>query len=641
MCGFTIAILNKHSVARYDITTKIRRSLENISHRGPDSTNILINGAVTFGHCRLSIIDLDVRSNQPLTSEGNRYHIVFNGEIYNYLDLKLELDNWKFQTKSDTEVILAAYDKWGMACFSRFVGQFAVCIFDVRKNQLVFSRDMMGEKPLYVHSNENGLFYSSEIRGLMPFFTKIPKIKFSAFNDYLHYQYIPEPDCIIESITKIEAGSIVSVDLNTMMSRHETFWSWQTPKIDTSPVSFPEIEKQIRTAVEYSLVADVPIALGLSAGLDSAAIALFAKESGKDLATYTIGYPGKPSYDERDGARLLSKHLGLQNVQVEIDPDDFVDSFEQYCNALSEPIADTAGYGHYIVPKTIAKYGHKVMLSGIGGDELFWGYEWTRLAVLFEELVRFRSPEAVVKLLRKAPKLLKFIFMMSRSRKVPETLRPYFRLLFTSLVCTTPKDQSMFMGISGAPEFTSLINTGINYYPDIEGKVPCVYRHTKNIISTAMESHEIIINLLCKLNRTWLISNCVQLADTLSMSNSIESRAPFLNSNLIKTMLAYNTQNRPDRQGGKSVLRRVMENKLPEEILHRPKSGFVTPVAKWIDLLEERYAELVNNGKLVDQGIIKKDFFKIYDPNNITLHTKYRIILLEQWYSNLIKRYAC
>ena len=195
-------------------------------------------------------------------------------------------------------------------------------------------------------------------------------------------------------------------------------------------------------------MADVPIALGLSAGLDSSAIAVYAKEAGCDLSTFTIGYPGKPSYDERDGATILAKHLGLKNKQVEIDPDQFVGDFPTYVNALSEPIADTAGFGHYIVPKTIAEHGHKVMLSGIGGDEIFWGYEWTRLAIKFDEIIKINPPEGIIKLFSKSPKLLKAILLLSKIRKVPERLRQYFRLLHTFLVRETPRDQSMFMGIS-------------------------------------------------------------------------------------------------------------------------------------------------------------------------------------------------
>jgi asparagine synthase (glutamine-hydrolysing) len=292
------------------------------------------------------------------------------------------------------------------------------------------------------------------------------------------------------------------------------------------------------------------------------------------------------------------------------------------------------------VPKTIAENGYKVMLSGIGGDEIFWGYEWTRLAIQFEETTRFSAPEVIVNFLRHTPNLMKLIFNLSRSRKVPATLRPYFRLLYTWLVSTTPPDQAMFMGISGAPEFTSQLDVGVSYYPDFRKTkdIHCVYRHTKNI-NTNDAGDNLIIDLLSKLNRTWLISNCVQLADTVSMSNSIESRSPFLNANLIKTMLAYNTQNRSDRQGSKMVLRQIMENKLPKKIVNRPKSGFVTPVAKWVNLLEKKYENLLANGKLVELGLIRPNFFKIYDSRNVTLHTKYRLILLEIWYSNLLKKY--
>jgi len=569
-----------------------------------------------------------------------RYKIVFNGEIYNYRELKSSLKDWEFQTSSDTEVILAAYKEWGASCFGRFIGQFAVCIFDRKENRITIARDMMGEKPLYIHTNSDGIFCSSEIRGLLPFLMERPTINASAFNDYLHYQYVPEPGSIIDNILKVTPGEIVSIDVTSLEMTKDTFWNWCVPKVDKRRVTISDIEQQLRSAVNYSLVADVPVALGLSAGLDSAAIAVFAKEAGTELSTYTIGYPNKPAYDERDAAGMLARHLGLKNTQVEIDPDNFTDNFENYCNALSEPIADTAGYGHYLVPKTIAEYGHKVMLSGIGGDELFWGYEWTRFAVQYQQQIKFNAPSVVVDMLRSTPRLLKLIFMMSRSRRVPAKLKPYFRLLYTMLVRTTPKDQTMFMGISGAPEFTTQIDVGGGFFPDT-GRMrdlKSVYRHTENITDVSSTA-DIIVELLSKLNRTWLISNCVQLADTVSMANSIESRSPFLNPNLIKTMLSSNIQHQADARSSKAVLRKILANKLPKKLLNRPKSGFVTPVAKWVDLLEQKYAGAVEDGVLVEQGLIKKGFFNLRDVRNVTLHTKYRLILLEKWYSNLVNKY--
>ena len=640
MCGLTVAVFRDGARDTSAAISKMEKSLRNISHRGPDASKVTSYGAVTLGHCRLSIIDLAERSNQPMSDVDGRYHIVFNGEIYNYREIKSSINDWEFQTSSDTEVILAAYKEWGNSCFSRFIGQFAVCIFDRIENKITVARDMMGEKPLYIHANSDGVFFSSEIRGLLPFLIERPTINASAFNDYLHYQYIPEPESIIDNVSKVTPGEIVSLDVVKLEMTKNTFWNWYAPKIDERRVTIQDIEQQLKSAVNYSLVADVPVALGLSAGLDSAAIAVFAKQAGVELSTYTIGYPNKPEYDERDAAGMLATHLGLKNVQVEIDPDNFTDNFENYCNALSEPIADTAGYGHYLVPKTIGEYGHKVMLSGIGGDELFWGYEWTRFAIQYERQVKFNTPSLVVDLLRSTPRILKLIFMMSRSRKVPAKLKPYFRLLYTMLVRTTPKDQTMFMGISGAPEFTTQIDVGCGFFPETErmSDLKSVYRHTENITAAATKT-DFIVELLSKLNRTWLISNCVQLADTVSMANSIESRSPFLNPNLIKTMLSYNIQHETDVRVSKSVLRKILANKLPKELLNRPKSGFVTPVAKWVDLLEQKYADAVDDGVLVEQGLINKGFFNLKEFRNVTLHTKYRLILLEKWYSNLINKY--
>lgn len=643
MCGFTISI---NKIITDTLHTKFRKSLDNIAHRGPDANNIVDLGNVTLGHVRLSIIDLSSRSNQPFVSADNSYYIVFNGEIYNYKELKSELNSWKYQTESDTEVILAAYSKWGVSCFERFIGQFSVVIYDKLKKRLVISRDRMGEKPLFFYSNEQGLFFSSEIKGLLPFLSQGPAIDLSAFNDYLHYQYVPEPGCIISGIHKIEAGTTTTYDVITLQKTIFSFWSWRHPELIDKPelinkkVNITDIEKSLVKSIEHSLVSDVPVAIGLSAGLDSAAIAYYAKNAGSDLVSFTVGYSQKPSYDERDGAAFIAKYIGIKNHNVEISPNDFMINFSSYCAAMSEPIADAAGYGHYIVPKTIAARGYKVMLSGIGGDELFWGYEWTRLAVLYNQIVKFSTPSSILGLFRSQRKLLNLIFALSKTSKSPQLLRPYFRLLYTFLVNNTPKNQGMFMGISGAPEFTSAVDVGVGYYGSamLDANLKDPFRYTEDIENVHENSGIALLSILSKLNRTWLMSNSVQLSDSLSMASSIEARSPFLNSDLIKTALIFNIQNGVDPKG-KSVLKKILSDKLPMEFINRPKSGFVVPISLWVSQLEKNFGSQVNDGFLVRCGLLKKDFFNLKENRNITIHTKYRIVLLELWYSNLLSLY--
>ncbi len=637
MCGFTISI---NKVIQDNLHSKFRKSLDNIAHRGPDASNIVDLGKVTLGHVRLSIIDLSSRSNQPFVSAENSYYIVFNGEIYNYKQLKSELNGWDYQTESDTEVILAAYSKWGVGCFERFIGQFSIVIYDRPKNKIVISRDRMGEKPLFFYSNEKGLYFSSEIKGLVPFLSQAPSIDASAFNDYLHYQYVPEPECIISDIHKIEAGTITTYDVLSLKKTVRNYWSWQYPELIDKEIKVIDIENALVKSIEYSLVSDVPVAIGLSAGLDSAAIAYYAKNAGCDLVSFTVGYSQKPVYDERDGAAYIAKYIGIKNHEVEISPNDFMTNFSSYCTNSSEPIADAAGYGHYIVPKTIADHGYKVMLSGIGGDELFWGYEWTRLAVLYNRVVNCRPPSAILDLFKSQRKLLNLIFALSKTSKSPQALRPYFRLLYTFLVNNTPKKQEMFMGISGAPEFTSLVNVGEGYYGAamMEKNLNNPFRYTKDIEGVEENPEFTLLNILSKLNRTWLMSNSVQLSDSLSMASSIEARSPFLNSDLIKTALTYNVQNGVDLKG-KSILRKILSEKLPIDFINRPKSGFVVPIGSWVSQLEKNYGDQVNNGCLVRYGLLKKDFFNLKENRNITIHTKYRVVLLELWYSNLLNLY--
>jgi len=635
MCGITVSI--NFSVLDF-AREKFNKSLALISHRGPDTQNIIDYGIVTLAHARLSIIDLFARSNQPMTSNCGKYAIVFNGEIYNYKKLRYELSDWDFKTESDTEVILASFKKWDINCFEKFIGPFAIVIYDRESQKIIIARDRMGEKPLFCFQNKAGIYFSSEIKGLVPFFDSEPKINKSAFDDYLHYQYVPEPDTIVDGVTKVVAGSVIEYELRSFSRTDNEFWSWSNPNLQQKNISIHDVENCLKTAVQSSLVSDVPLSIGLSAGLDSATIAYFAKEAGVDLTSFTVGYKNRPSYDERSGASDIANYFGIKNYSVEINLDDFSDNFLTFVSSLSEPIADAAGYGHYLVPKVISEHGFKVMFTGIGGDELFWGYEWTRLAVLYKEnLGNFRINGRLSQYITEQKKLLKFIFILSRTRKIPQIIRPYIRLLYTLLTNKTPQDQGMFMGISGAPEFTTLLSVGKDYYGpamiDINNNV---YKHSMDI---SQDEQDIALNVLLKLNRTWLISNSVQLSDSLSMSMGVESRAPFLNPDLVTCMLQYNTTNRSDLEGGKSILKKIMHNKLPDNFLNRPKSGFVTPIGSWVKALELKFGAQIDGGNLVKNGLIKKNFFQICKSENITLHTKYRMILLELWYENLLKNY--
>jgi len=633
MCGLTVSI---NIVREEEILLNFDKSLDNISHRGPDAYKVIDLDKVTLGHARLSIIDPSPRSNQPFLSNDKSCYIVFNGEIYNYKDLKSELQGWNFKTESDTEVILAAYSKWGIDCFNRFVGQFAIAIYDIPQNKLVVSRDRMGEKPLYYHLNEKGLYFSSEIKGLLPFLNEKPSINLSAFDDYLHYQYVPEPDSIISNVYKVEAGTILEYDILSLKKNVTSFWSWdRLSQIDDKNIQISDIEKSLEDSIVLSLVSDVPIAMGLSAGLDSSAIAYYAKKNGIDLVSFTIGYPGKPAYDERDGATLIAEHIGIKNFQVEVNPNEFTGNFFKYCSELSEPIADAAGYGHYMVPKTISDYGYKVMLTGIGGDELFWGYEWTRLAILYEKIINLKINNSIISVIKTQKKILSLIWMLSKTSKSPSFSRPYFRILHAMLVNTTPKNQGMFMGISGAPEFTSLVSVGNNYFGHaMKDYYSDPYRHTRDL-----NSKNQVINILSKLNKTWLTSNSIQLSDSVSMASSVESRSPFLNPNLIKKMLSYNINNKISLSEGKIVLKKILEDKLPKSFIDRPKSGFVVPIGAWVNSLEKDFSSQINNGFLVELGLIKKNFLNFNNNPNITIHTKYRIILLELWFLNIVDLY--
>lgn len=592
MCGIAGLIDFENSINVKHLA-KMRIALK---HRGPDGEGSDIEKQVGLTMRRLSIIDVK-GGNQPLFNEDKTISIIGNGEIYNFVELRKDLEKLghKTRTKSDIELAVHAYEEWGIKkAIQKFRGQFALAIHDKKKNLVILVRDRIGEKPLYFTHRGNKFAFASEVKALLtlPWIDKT--IDYSAIDDYMHYYYVPEPKTAFQDIYKLPSGHFMTINIkNGKGPRHiqkiTKYWDAKDIKINLVGDPTQKIKKEFAKACELTLRSDVPIGISLSGGIDSGSILAFCAPKYRNLQAFSIGYEGTPKTDEREMAKNLARKFGVKFNQIEIKTKDVVKYFPTLVKSMDDPIADIAGHAIYAVSKLARQKGVKVLLGGVGGDELFWGYPSTISATI--ENVK-NSKKSLFNFFQKRH----FIF------KNPD-----------------PKATGFLISNLYSKEFRSQIdkNNFLKYLMPIKQK----------------SRLEIAKHSLALTRDLWLKSDVITLSDRLSMANSIELRSPFLDYKLMEVTLSSKENLLGFTLSPKYWFRKAMKNVLTKEILDRPKQGFTPPVADWIAGINKNYAKLLKNGFLVQSGILDKNKIRSLAGllENIPAYSIYQLILLEIW----------
>lgn len=620
--------------------------MSRLAHRGPDGSGVYTNDHVQFGHTRLSIIDLTDAGRQPMVSQDGRYVVTYNGEIYNHLELKEELEalGEQFFTHSDTEVLLVAYKVWGQQCVKRFRGMFAFAIWDNVDKSIFLARDRCGEKPLLYHRDGESLSFASELKALVPMLATRPDLDPAVVDMYLHYQYVPEPFTLLKGVQKLPAAHTLFVSAENWQAEPQRYWNVENiAGSESLPTDTPSILASIRDlledAVKMTLRADVSVAVALSGGIDSGAIAALAqKHYPEPMHAFCVGYPGRPPYDERHQARALAESLGMIVHEVELPVQNFVEFFPELVRIMDEPIADPAAFGHYSVPKAAADQGIKVLLSGIGGDEIFWGYPWvTQTAVTNQMLAARPSLNARVAWAR-APTVQAFLDKASRYPRFPSLVRQGAGMLFDLANTQGPEGQLAFY--RAAPDFRDAFRIKPSLYgaamQDMGADNP--FRPT-NIGPRSYD--KIPAAVIRMLFDTWLVSNCLSLGDRVSMGVGVESRLPFLDVQLIERVMALRAAT-PDHQlGQKAWLRAALKGVLPDDVLARPKAGFQPPVQAWLSGVLAAHGEVLRGGQLVREGILNEnkvdEVLRNFPAQGWPgLFFAYKLLLLEMWFQKVV-----
>lgn len=643
MCGI-IGIFHRQQRQRQAL---LPQYVGKLAHRGPDGSGVYNSPHVQLGHTRLAIIDLTESGHQPMAYGDGRYVVTYNGEIYNYVELRAELEakGERFASSSDTEVLLAAYKMWGRECVKRLRGMFAFALWDGQEKKLFLARDRCGEKPLFYHRDADCFSFASELKGLLPLLAKRSALDPAVVDMYLHYQYVPEPYTLFEGIHKLPAAHTLLLSANNWNAEPVRYWNIEdTRDVSGLPTDTGGILRCIRDSVEeavkLTLRSDVPVGVALSGGIDSGAIAALAqRHSSEPMHAFSVGYPGRPPYDEREQARRLAGQLGVIVHEVELPVDRFVDFFPQLVRILDEPIADPAAFGHYSVPKAAADMGIKVLLTGIGGDELFWGYPWvSRAAAVNDTIARTPLLASLAPLLH-STRVQRLLRRMTNSPRVAAGLRYWAGLLCEMADSSTPKDQLRFY--TASPEFCDAQRIKGSVYGS---SMQCLaaenpFQPTKIGARSRAQIPAAIIRLIFD---TWLVSNSVAVGDRVSMAVGVEARLPFLDVRLIELVMALRYRNSDHALGQKVWLRKALRGLLPDEILGRPKAGFRPPVWEWLSGVIKQYGSSLRDGSLVKAGILareKTDFVLEKMPGQgwAGLFFAYKLVLLEMWQREVVE----
>ena len=629
MCGIAGFIdFNKKSTK-----SNIQSMIEPLNHRGPDGEGTSLfkskNAIIGFGHKRLSIIDLSQAGKQPMTL--NHLHITYNGEIYNYQEIKnelLELGH-HFNGESDTEMILHAYREWGIKAVERFIGMFAIALFDEKTQEVVFIRDRAGVKPLFYYQKNDLILFSSELKSFHehPEFEK--KLDLNAVAAYMQYGNVPTPHCIFKNCAKIKPGHYLKINLESKSQQEVQYWNvydfYNKPKLN---LSFPEAKiktkELLKSAFNYRMVADVPVGVFLSGGYDSTTVtSLIQAESTTKLKTFTIGVPDI-GLNEAPYARDIAKHLGTDHTEINCTEEEAIEMIKDLPFFYDEPFADSSAIPTTLVSKA-ARKDVTVALSADGGDEIFGGYN------------RYDYMNRYGKTLNSIPKAVRKILVGAMgnisSEKIPVLKNKYnFHNRYEKLkiVLNDPSEKEIMLSLS--QQFN-------------DEQMKSVMKSEFKSLPTMFQSKEMLEDFKSPLSymmaidfQTYMLDDILQKVDRATMTNSLEGREPMLDHRILEFAAQLPDEYKYQNGIKKRILREIAHEYVPQELLDRPKMGFAIPIAKWLkNELRDHVEEYLNEDRIEKQGIfnwafiakLKIDFYsgrKEYDSK------LWYFLMFQMWY---------
>jgi len=613
MCGITGYISINKPITHSD--GYLKAAVSTLNKRGPDHMGFYKDKNCELGHARLSIIDTSSEANQPMKDKSGRYIIIFNGEIYNFKELKNKLleKGYQFSTQSDTEVVLYSYIEYGEKCIEKFNGFFGFCIYDSLENSSFLARDRYGIKQLYYSTNNEHLIFGSELKALLAY--PVDKtIDTDSLNMFFRYNYIPAPYSILKSCKKLLPGECIKVKNNKItVEKYYEYYNNTAPSTDSYKDAQIKIEELLYSSVESRMVSDVPLGTFLSGGVDSSIISLIASRFKKDLNTFSIGFPDEPLFDESSYAEEVAKHIGSKHHTFQLTNNTLYQHLEDILDYMDEPFADSSAINVFLLSKRTKEHV-TVSLSGDGADELFSGYN-KHAALLFADQQNFQNY------------LIKNMGM-----------------LFNNM----PSSRNSKIGNLGRK--LSKLNTGLKLNP-LDRYEEWASFMNKNDVSTLTQNKK-IINPIKDLSfnnfndylyadfNLVLANDMLKKVDLMSMANSLEVRTPFLDHQLVEYVFSLPTSYKIDSSTRKKILKDTFRKDLPKIVFERKKHGFEVPLEKWFQNELSSYLKdkVFNNNPMVNEGLIdqtqlsKIEFSLNKGNSGDTVLNTWALITLDNWF---------
>ena len=635
MCGIVGAYSFKNNVS--DLQPFIQPAAQQLSKRGPDNQNTITIGNAVLGHARLSIIDTSSAGNQPMYDESGRYAIIFNGEIYNYILLKKDLEQkgYTFGSGSDTEVLLKLFIEYKEACLEKLNGFFGFAVYDKQNDGLFIARDRIGIKPMLYYVDESMLFFGSEMKALLQFPIK-KELNYNAAYTFFQLNYVPGYETMINGIKKLLPGHYISIKKNKAEVKQYYKINDAYKSKNYSALNYEDakgkLNELMHQSIQRRLIADVPLGSFLSGGIDSSVVAYLSSQYSPNINTFSVGFKDEPYFDETKYANLVAKKIKTNHTVFSLSNDDLFAEIFNILDYLDEPFADSSAIAVYILCKQ-TKQKITVALSGDGADEIFGGYNKhnaelrARQTSLLNNLVKLGKP-----IWDSLPK--------SRNSKTSNIIRQLSR--FAEGLSLSNKERywrwCAFVSEKDALQYFS---------KDNQKKIKAEnYLALKNLFLQHINNEKSDLNDMLYADMNLILpSDMLQKVDLMSMANSLEVRVPFLDHEVVDFAFSLPAEYKIDSKRRKKILVDTYREFLPEEIFSRPKHGFEVPLLKWF---RNELKPLIENDLLSDTFIEQQGIFevatikaikaKLYSNNPGDAHAQiWALIVFQYWWKKYFK----
>ena len=610
MCGFA-GILTTTAVTSEELADKARRMIAPLAHRGPDDSGIWTNedAGVALGFRRLAILDLSPQGHQPMPSSSGRFVIVFNGELYNFKDIRRELEQhgFRFHGHSDTEVILAAFEHWGIReAVGRFVGMFAIAVWDMDRRELSLVRDRIGKKPLYVYREPGLITFGSELKALVagPSFDR--SIDRQALASYLRYLYVPAPKSIFRHVIKLAPAHILTIsDASLPLPASEPYWSLREvalrgitrPLTVTDTEAIDQLDALLGEAVGCRLYSDVPLGALLSGGIDSSiVVAMMQEASNRPVKTYTIGFV-EEEFDEAPYAARIAQHIGTDHTELRLTGEDAQALIPRLPEIFDEPLADPSQLPTLLVSQ-LARRHVTVALCGDGGDELFGGYN------------RYVYGTRVLPRVNRVPRGVRH-GVAAGIGTVPATAWDRLHRCAAAVVPSMPTQRlgeriHKLGTLMNAESVGGMYRSLLSAWQRPEELVAdcCAAEDENERILNGSEPPDLLDRMMLADQMTYLPDDLLAKMDRASMAVSLEVRAPLLDHRVVEFSWRLPASFKLRGTFGKWLLRQVLYRRVPKDLVERPKMGFSVPIDRWLRGPLRKWADdLLSRDALDDSGL--------------------------------------